>query len=153
MKKLRKLLILWLVLASLTACTCNVHAVVEDVSSLSPRSNAYFMQLNWDLTYEGGSTLRVYAKPTATHVMIKLGASSIVLYEKRPGASSFTGVYTYNSYTAPSVLGSNKIVHTFEGFYNKAVSGGQYYISVAFYAQDSAGSEYLYRSTPIITVP
>lgn len=153
MKNLRRILTVWLLLAILTSCMCSANAVEETEAIPSPRSSAYFSSLSWDLTHEGGSTLRVYAKATATHVMTKLGAKSIALYEKRSGATSFSSVYVFNSVTAPTVLGTNKISHTFEGFYHKAVSKAQYYICVAFYAEDSAGDEYIYRYTPVITLP
>ena len=151
MKTARRVFIFCLTLTLLLTCVGAAHAAPEYEYFTSTRANTHFQVLMWDLDNQGGGTLSICFETVANRSMTKLGANSIVLYEKLPGETIYTAVYTYNRYTAPSILGTNKISHAFEVFYTKAVSGAQYYLSISFYAEDSTGSETLHRYSSIVT--
>lgn len=118
---------------------------------LMPRASAYFSWIEWDITPIGNGDIQVYMGVGATGIMTKIGASSIAIYEKLPGATGFTMVHVFNQYNTPKLLGTNKGTHIAEPIYTEGVAGAQYYASIAYYAENSSGNESLYRSTTIIT--
>lgn len=144
----RRILSLVIIIAVFVA---NVHLVDAAEPEIMPRASAYFSRIDWDLTPIGNGDLQVFTAVYATDVMTKLGASSVAIYEKLPGATSFTMVHVFNRYNSPDALGTNKYTYVYEPVYTKGVAGAQYYASIAFYAENSAGSETLYRTTLIVT--
>ena len=144
----RRILSLVIIIAVLVA---NVHLVDAAEPEIMPRASAYFSCIEWNLTPIGNGDLQVYVDICATGTMTKLGASSVAIYEKLPGATSFTMVHVFNRYNSPDALGTNEYTYVYEPVYTKGVAGAQYYASIAFYAENSAGSETLYRTTLIVT--
>ena len=144
----RRILSLIIIIAVFSVGVHNVDAAEPEIM---PRASAYFFCIEWDLTPIGNGDLQVFTAVYATDVMTKLGASSIAIYEKLPDATSFTMVHVFNRYNSPDALGTNKYTYVYEPVYTKGVAGAQYYASIAFYAENSAGSETLYRTTLIVT--
>ena len=144
----RRILSLVIIIAIFVA---GVHLVNAAAPEIMPRASAYFSRIDWNLTPIGNGDLQIYTATYATNYMTKLGASSVAIYEKLPGATSFTMVHVFNRYNSPDALGTNKVTYVYEPIYTKGVAGAQYYASIAFYAENSAGSETLYRATPIVT--
>ncbi|MBQ4565572.1 MAG: hypothetical protein IJA48_04415 [Oscillospiraceae bacterium] len=147
----RRILSLLMIVAILASFAGSVSAMEVEEFPQQGRSSAYFSLLNWDLAPLGNGKLYVYAKAWATGYMTKLGVSSVVIYEKLPNATSYSPVYTYNSYTCSFLYGTNVTTYTFNPTYTKAVPGAQYYSSTAFYAENSSGHETIYKYAPVIT--
>lgn len=144
----RRILSLVLIIALFVAALPLTDAVEPEIM---PRASAYFSRIEWDLTPIGNGDLLVYMGAYATGYMTKLGASSIAIFEKLPDAMGFTMVHVFNQYNTPDLLGTNKGTYIYEPIYTEGVAGAQYYASIAFYAENTSGSETLYRSTPIVT--
>lgn len=144
----RRILSLVLIIALSVAVFPLADAVEPE---LMPRASAYFSRIEWDLTPIGNGDIQVYMTACATGYMTKLGATSIAIYEKLPDAMGFTMVHVFNQDNTPNLLGTNKGSHIAEPIYTEGVAGAQYYASIAFYAENTSGSETLYRTTLIVT--
>lgn len=149
MKTIIRTLAFLLVATVLLGAAPSINAAEQE--EILPRASYYFNNYSPELTPLASGCIHVSFSVSATHAMTKLGATSAVLYEKLPDAFGYTSVAAYNLDTAPSVMAYGKTTHYFGTTYTRAVTGAKYYLSVAFYAEDSNGSEAKYSSSPVFT--
>lgn len=109
--------------------------------------------------YFGYTSVRAYAKSggkilfevdiNATHTMQEVGASEIYVYEQQDDGS-WDNVYTFTMDEHAYLIETNSIGACVDATYQGAV-GKKYFATVACYARDSEGAEWLYDETPTVT--
>lgn len=109
--------------------------------------------------YFGATSVRAYAKSggkilfevdiNATHIMQEVGASEIYVYEQQDDGS-WDNVYTFNKDDHPYLIETNTGGAFIDATYQGTV-GRDYFATVACYARDSEGAEWLYDETPTVT--
>lgn len=118
-------------------------------SNAGARASAYF----------GATSVRAYAKSggkilfeidiNATHTMQEVGASEIYVYEQQDDGS-WDNVYTFTMDEHSYLIETNSIGACVDATYQGTV-GKSYFATVACYARDSEGAEWIYDDTPDVT--
>lgn len=114
----------------------------------SARASEYFHRTYVHATDVGGGTLSILIDLAATGTMQEVGASKVVVYEKK-SSGSYEPVYTFTREAYPSLISYNRLSHVnYLTYYGSP--GKYYYVSAAFYAKNANGSQTLWGSSSIV---
>ena len=109
--------------------------------------------------YFGATSVRAYAKSggkilfevdiDATHTMQEVGASEVYVYEQQSNGD-WEIVYTFTKTSHSFLIWRNSSCAYVDARYQGTI-GKKYFATVACYARDSEGAEWLYGDTPVVT--
>ena len=114
-------------------------------SAQSQRASDYFSYTRVVATPLGDGEFAVEFDINATHIMDRLGATEIVIWERQSNGS-YEDVKTYTS----GLIDTNTSA-AYRRVDYQGTPGVRYYATVALYAKDSSGIETLYSNTSVIT--
>ena len=137
-KRLLSLLCAALVLLSLPVLAC-----------AAPRASEYFGATDVRAYAKSGGRILFEVDVDATHNMLEVGASEIYVHEQQSDGT-WDIVYTFTMEEYPELIWTNSVGACVDAVYQGTV-GKNYYAAVACYARDSAGAEWLYFNTPVVT--
>ncbi len=124
---------------------CTLFFGFTTVYASTQRASDYFSYTEVVATPVGNGKFAVEFDINATHIMDKLGATEIIIWERQSNGS-YESVKTYTS----GLMDTNTAA-AYGRVYYQGTSGARYYATVALYAKDSSGSETLYSNTSVIT--
>lgn len=111
----------------------------------SARASEYFHRTYVEATDIGGGVIRVKVDLGATETMQELGATQVILYEKKANGTSEL-VRTYTRENTPSLITYNRASYaTYVTYYGS--SDKSYYAICAFYAKNSSGYQILWGTS------
>lgn len=114
----------------------------------SARASEYFHRTYVSATNAGNGVLRIKVDLAATGTMQELGATEVVVYEKKSNGS-YDDVYTFTRELYPNLITKNRLSYvTYVTYYGSP--GKSYYILCAFYAKNSSGSQTLWGSSSVV---
>lgn len=132
-------------LFSLLMVCCLFAGMTTIAHASAQRASDYFWYTEVVATPVGNGKFAVEFDINATHIMDKLGATEIIIWE-RQSDGSYESVKTYTS----GLMDTNT-AEAYRRVYYQGTSGVRYYATVALYAKDSSGSETLYSDSRVIT--
>ena len=130
--------------SSVICCLMFVAAVPLANATATRASNYFWVTEVWGTPLSDGE-IAIEFDVGSTHTMQQLGATEIVIWEQQNNGS-YEDVKTFSGGMLDRNTTSAYRMVTYQG-----TSGTKYYATIAFYAKDSEGSEYLYRNTSIFT--
>lgn len=111
------------------------------------RASEYFHRTYIEATDIGSGVIRIKVDLGATETMQELGATKVIVYEKKADGSSAL-VRTYTREDTPSLITYNKASYvTYVTYYGS--SSKSYYAICAFYAKNSNGAQILWGSSNV----
>ena len=132
-----------LLCAVLLLCSLPIFACAAEQAS------AYFGATDVRAYAESGGKILFEIDVDATHTMQEVGASEVYVYEQQSDGS-WDNVYTFTSLSNPELVWANSSCAYVDAVYQGTV-GKDYFATVACYARDSDGAEWLYFDTPVVT--
>lgn len=137
-KKIFSLLCAFMMLLSLTT-----------VAGAAVQASDYFSYTRVEAYAQGSGRILIEVDVSATHVMTKVGASEVYIYEEQP-SGAYEIVRTFTMQDNPSMVWSNSAGAAIDVYYDGIPAQG-YYALVGCYAEDANGSETLYFATNTVT--
>ncbi len=105
----------------------------------SARASEYFYRTYVEVTDVGNGTLRIKVDLGATETMQELGATKVIVHEKKSNGD-YEPIYTYTREETPSLVTRNRVSYvTYVTYYGSP--GKSYYVLCAFYAKNATGSQ------------
>ena len=138
-KRFLSLVFALLLLFSLSTATYAVDA----------RASDYFSYTSVRAYAKSGGRILFEVDIDATHTMQEVGASEIYVYEQQDDGS-WDNVYTFTMDEHSYLIETNSIGACVDATYQGTV-GKNYFATVACYARDSEGAEWLYCDTLDVT--
>ena len=127
---------------SLLLCVALMFVMIVPASA---RASEYFHRTYAEVTHIGNGVLRIKVDLAATGTMQELGATQVIVYEKKSNGS-YEPVRTYTRETNPSLVTYNRASYvTYITHYGS--TGKTYYALCAFYAKNASGSQILWRDS------
>ena len=134
----------------LFACTL-MWSSATMAQAIYVRSSDYFGCTEVWATATGSGKFIVEFDINATHTMTEVGATSIAIWEKESGNSSYTKVKTFTRYNTSGLIENNSAFAYGKLSYT-GKAGAKYYAIVTLYAKDSSGSETMHQDTNTVSV-
>lgn len=114
----------------------------------SARASEYFHRTYVKATNVGGGTLSIMVDLAATGTMQEVGATKVVVYEKKSNGN-FEPVYTFTREAYPNLITYNRLSYiTYVTYYGDP--GKSYYVSAAFYAKNASGSQTKWGDSSVV---
>lgn len=123
-------------------------SLVTTAYAVTPRASDYFAATGCAVYAKGSGKILIETDINATEKMDKLGLEAVYVYERQ-----YDGTYNEVAVYTPEDTAGMMFVDTafYEGdIYYQGMIGKEYYALVAFYAENAAGSEAIYRATDAV---
>ena len=117
--------------------------------AIDARASDYFSFTDVRAYAKSGGKILFEVDINATHTMQEVGASEIYVYEQQDDGS-WDNVYTFTMDEHTYLIETNTAGAFVDATYQGTV-GKKYFATVACYARDSEGAEWLYDETPTVT--
>lgn len=138
-KRIRALLCVLLSCITIFGSLTVANAATGGGNTAVPLSSNFFWGTQASLSPLGSGKVRIEADARGTETMAKVGVASIVLWEKKPGQTSFSIAKTYVWGNTENMTATDTADHYLKLTYC-GIPGAQYYASVSFYALKYSGA-------------
>lgn len=128
----------------LSICLCAI-LIFSMAIPVGARASEYFHRTYIEATDIGSGVIRIKIDLGATETMQELGATKVIVYEKKANGTS-EPVRTYTRENTPSLITYNRASYvTYVTYYGS--SAKSYYAICSFYAKNSNGAQILWGSS------